>query len=107
MLTSAAFTSLKTRQKVLYLYCKAQYYGKRKPRRDYPDIEEIRGDDCFYLSWAVVKQYELYQESMHSNFYKDMQVLIEHGFIERVSAGKYKKKSIYRYSSGWKEWTGT
>lgn len=39
MLTSKAFAFLTDRQKMLYVCCKAQYYGKRKPGRDYPDVE--------------------------------------------------------------------
>lgn len=108
MLTSPAFMSLNSKQKVLYLYCKSQYMGKRKPERDFPNIEAVKGSDKFYLSWAMVQKYELYKPSMSANFYNDMKVLCEHGLIEKVSSGKQQRmKSIYKFSGNWKTWNKT
>lgn len=105
MLTSPAFMSLNSKQKVLYLYCKAQFMGKRKPERDFPDIDSVKGSDKFYLSWATVQKYELYKPSMSANFYNDMKALCEHGLIEIVSSGKMQRmKSIYKFSDKWKTW---
>ena len=107
MLTSEAFQSLTSRQKVLYVYCKSQYYGKRKPGRDYPDIKELQGDDMFYFNLRLAITYGLYPESSSSNFYSDMGVLIDRGFIERVVSGAaHRSKSIYRFSDGWQKWSG-
>ena len=50
MLTSEAFALLTDRQKMLYVCCKAQYYGKRKPERDYPDMGQLQGEELFYLT---------------------------------------------------------
>lgn len=105
MLTSAAFTFLTDRQKMLYVCCKAQYYGKRKPERDYPDVEQLQGEDLFYLNWAAVQRYGLYKPSMHPNFYRDMKALCDIGFIEKVASGAgQRRKSIYRFSDGWQVW---
>lgn len=105
MLTHPAFTSLKTRQKILYVYIKLQLYGKRKPKHDFPEVEEVASDLCFYLNHAAVVDYGLYVESNHKDFYKDMQELEEHGFIEKISSGKtHRKKNIYKFSSKWQEW---
>lgn len=105
MLTHPAFTTLKTRQKILYVYIKLQLFGKRKPRHDYPDIEEVSSDLCFYLNHAAVVEYGLYTEKNHKDFYQDMQELEEHGFIEKISSGRaQRKKSIYKFSSKWQEW---
>ena len=38
-------------------------------------------------------------------FYKDIDALIKHGFIERISNGRSnQKKSIYRFSGDWKNY---
>lgn len=105
MLTSDAFILLTDKQKMLYVCCKAQYYGKRKPERDYPDVEQLHGEDLFYLNWAAVQAYGLYKPSMHPNFYRDMKALCGHGLIEKVSSGAgQRKKSIYRFSDRWQVW---
>ncbi len=105
LLLSNAFRDLSDRQKMLYVVAKSQYYGHRKPEKDFPEIEKFKGADVFYLNWNAVKRYGLYKESMHSNFYKDMAALIEHGFIERLSSGKgNRSKSIYKFSADWQTW---
>lgn len=105
LLLSDSFRDLSDRQKMLYIVAKSQYYGHRKPEKDYPEIELFQGADVFYLNWNAVKRYGLYKDSMHSNFYRDMAELIEHGFIERLSSGKgNRKKSIYKFSADWQSW---
>lgn len=105
MLLSAAYQSLNDRQARLYMLCKAQYYGKRKPRDDYKDMGLFQGAEYFYLNWAAVQQYGIYKPSMSANFYRDMQVLQQHGFIKLVSSGKgHKQKNVYAYSSDWQTW---
>lgn len=106
MLLSRAFMTLTSKQQILYIYCKSQYYGHRKPEKDFPDIEQFQGADIFYLNWNTVKKYGLYKDSMHSNFYKDMKALCEHGFIENISSGKSRRtKTVYRFNSEWRTWT--
>ena len=105
MLTSAAFLDLSKNQRLLYMYMKAQYYGKRKPRKDYPDIEEIQGDECFYFNQALAVKYNLYTRSNHQSFYSDIKAIERHGFIKIVSNGRNtKSKSIYKFVGDWKEW---
>lgn len=105
MLLSPAFMDLSNRQKLLYLYCKAQYYGHRKPEQDFPDIDTVKGDDCFYLNLGAVVKYGLYTRCMSGKFYDDMRTLEAHGFITIVSSGKAtKSKSVYRFSADWKTW---
>lgn len=104
MLRSKAFKTLKNRQKVLYLVCKSQYYGKRKPKADYKD-ERVQDDTCFYLNLDLVCQYGLYTRNMRKEFYGDMKELRKRGFIEQVASGRgTMTKSIYRFASGWKQW---
>jgi hypothetical protein len=103
MLQSEAFKSLKHRQQILYVYCKAQYYGKRKPRADYKDIPELQGDDLVYFNFDVAVEYGRYTKKSSKLFYTDMDALIKAGFIERIVSGKaHKKKTIYKYSARWK-----
>ncbi len=106
MLLSDAYIDLTDKQKHLYTLCKAQYIGKRKPERDYPDIEELEGAELFYLNWDLVwNVYKLYSEKSHSAFYHDMDALISHGFITRISSGRLRRaKTVYRYSNKWQSW---
>jgi len=105
MLQSAAFKSLTAKQQILYVYCKAQYYGKRKPKKDYEKQGLYQDDTYFYFNWQLAIDYDLYTEKSHSGFYKDMKVLMQRGFFELVKSGKgHKEKNIYKYSDKWQEW---
>lgn len=106
MLLSPAFRDLNSKQQILYVYCKKQYYGHRKPEKDYKDVEQFQGTDLFYFNYDLAFKYGLYKSSMSSNFYADMKALCEHGFIEKVSSGaSQRKKNIYRFSSLWQTWS--
>lgn len=104
MLVSQAFMTLTPKQQILYVYCKAQYYGKTKPAADYKELGLYQENSYFYLSLKMVKAYGLYTDSTHSNFYKDMKALEEHKLIKKVCGGRYKQKSIYQYTSEWQSW---
>ena len=105
MLLCAAFQDLTQRQRLLYIVAKSQYYGSRKPEHDFPDIEEYKGETKFYLNWDLVQRYGLYTETMHANFYKDVNALITHGFIKRIVSGaKKREKSVYSFSDEWQKW---
>ena len=105
MLISEAFRTLTDRQKALYLYCKAQYFGKHKPMQDFKDVPELQNESYFYLSWHMVQEYGSYKESMQGNFSKDMKALAEHGLIRVISQGKARgHKSIYAFDNGWRTW---
>lgn len=105
MLLSPAFMDLNSRTRTLYLYMKAQYYGKRKPGKDFPDIEQVQSDECFYFNMSVAVKYKLYSVNNHTQFYNDIKILENHGFIKTISNGKAtRSKSIYRFSDEWQEW---
>ena len=108
MLQSKAFMSLTKNQRLLYIYMKAQYYGKRKPGRDYPEVEQFQGDDLFYFNQSLAVKYGLYTRGNHKSFYDDIKALENHGFIKTVSNGKMtKSKSIYKFVGEWHKWTDT
>lgn len=104
MLLSPAFQDLKHRQRNLYVVCKAQYYGHRKPKQDNPDVEQLQNDCLFYLNWYEVMKYGIYTKTMKKEFYGDLKALEQHGFIDIVVRGgkNGKTKSIYKYSDKWK-----
>ena len=102
MLISPAFISLSKNQKLLYMYCKAQVMGKRKPKVDFSDIGEFQGEEYFYLHLQAVVDYGLYKRGGQTQFRRDMQALEDKGFIKKVSSGKYNKsKNIYMLVSDW------
>lgn len=72
MLCSAAYQDLTKNQRLLYVYMKAQYYGKRKPGRDNQDIESLQGDDLFYFNLALAVKYGLYASGSRQQLYADI-----------------------------------
>ena len=104
MLTHPAFLALTKNQRLLYVCCKAQYYGKRKPGRDHPEIMELQAENLFYFSRHDAMKYGLTKGNSNAEFYKDMAALEQGGFIETVVSGRAtKSKSVYRFSDRW--WT--
>jgi hypothetical protein len=86
-----------------------QKYGTHKPNRDYeedsPLYEKVKSDNCFYFPLHVAIKYISGYKSNSKRLYADIRVLADHGFIEIVSSGKNTKtKSIYKFSSMWKQW---
>lgn len=105
MLTSDAWKDLTMRQRVLYVACKGQYYGKKKPGKDFPDMEQVQSDECFYMNAAAVERYGIYTKNMHREFYGDLKALCEHGFMSCLANGRAtKSRSIYRFSAAWGAW---
>lgn len=108
MLESAAFKDLSKNQRLLYVYMKKQYYGTRKPGRDFPDMEQLQETDLFYFNIALAVKYGLYSRSNDRQFYADIKAIEQHGFIKTVSNGKVtKSRSIYKFSGDWKRWQDT
>jgi len=108
MLNSAAFQDLTKNQRLLYIYMKAQYYGKRKPGKDHPDIEELQGDDKFYFNLAIAVKYGLYASGSRKQLYGDIKAIEEHGFIKTVSKGRGNHtRSIYQFVGEWRTWVGS
>lgn len=97
MLQSEAWKALSNSQRVLYLYCKSQYYAeKKKPKGD---------NFCFTMNqskWCGL--YGLYKKTNAKGFYRDMGALIEHGFIICVERGGMSFKNIYQYSDLWQKY---
>lgn len=105
MLQSAAFKSLTTKQQILYVYCKAQYYGKRKPKKDYEKQGLFQSDEHFYFNIGLAEEYGLYKMSNHKRLYTDLRALEKAGFIACEKSGKgHKEKNVYCFSDKWQKW---
>lgn len=105
MLLHKAFKTLKTRQKLLYVYCKSQYFGHRKPQQDNPNLEQAKGAEKFYFWFQLGVDYGLYAPSMQKEFYQDMEALEAHGLIKTVAQGHYPyTRTIYELDSRWRTW---
>ena len=106
MLTHPAFLDLTYRQRFLYVVCKAQLYGKRKPRdtEGYKEIPELCGETVFFFGSDDAARYGLSTESNHRDFYRDMRALINAGFIEKlVDGSRGRGRAVYRLSSRWQQ----
>lgn len=115
MLEHPAFKGLTKNQRLLYVCMKAQYYGHRKPGRDYPNEERLQSETLFYFSHDMAVKYGLCTKTAsRTGLYKDIAALEAAGFIETVVSGKAtKQKSIYKFSDKWwkeadekKPWAG-
>lgn len=93
MIESPAFQALSASQKTLYLYCKLQYYGEKRPE----------GQEYFTMSrkkWC--NKYHLYSEGNAAAFHRDIDALIEKGFIDCTYKGaQHKQKNVYKLSARW------
>lgn len=108
MLLSAAWRKLKPKQQVLYMICKAQIMGKRKPKQDFAEHGIFQEEENFYLSIdTICSEYQMYKRDSKGKcckFYTDIKALIKLGFIERVASGQStKSKTIYKLSSKWRD----
>jgi hypothetical protein len=81
---------------------KKQYYGVRKPGKDFPTIEDLQDEKMFYFNLALAEKYNLYSRKNRGAFYKDIHALEEYGFIQCIANGRStKKRSIYIFSDDW------
>lgn len=109
LLLSEAFKDLKPHIQMLYIYMREQDWGKRKPNRDFnetsPVWAEVRSEQCFYFPWHTAKAYSKRYKDNSSRLYKDIQILIDHGFIEKAMSGRTTRdNSVYKYSDKWQQW---
>lgn len=103
MLTSESWQALSKNAQVLYLYCKAQYYAeKQKPKPAIITLSEQQQKQTFTMNkskWQSL--YKIYK-SDNGQFNKDMQMLIDYGFVEVLQSGQNtRSKSIYLLSDKW------
>jgi hypothetical protein len=111
MLQSMAWHKLTGKQKELYLYCKAQYYGEKKSKKEHLTEDENNCGENIDISkrftmnkskWCEI--YGIYSSNGQRHFYADMKALIENGFIKVIQNGKSNRtKNIYEYSDKWRE----
>lgn len=111
MLQSQAWHNLTYKQKELYLYCKAQYYGESKSKNEHLTAKEKECEENIDISkrftmnkskWCEI--YGLYTESTQRHFYTDMKALIQNGFVKALEKGQSSRtKNIYEFSDKWRE----
>lgn len=111
MLMSNAWRNLTGNQKELYLFCKLQQFGESLSMQEHATAQEKENDEKPNLSdrftmnkskWCEL--YRLYIPQNAKRFYKDMQALIDNGFVEKLQSGfTDRSKNIYKFSSKWKE----
>ncbi len=104
LLDSASFHDLTARQVRLYLYCVRESHGAAM--RDNAKNGGTGDQRLFYMNQSLrTDVHELYPKSDTRGFERDMQSLIEHGFVDCVKSGYAgREKSVYRLSARWHEW---
>ena len=111
MLLSPAFQDLTATGMRLYLYMKARYYTEKKTDALITEYEKLTNQNInksirFTFNKSVWHDlYHIYSNGGGNNFQKDLNSLIEHGFIVKIQSGKLtKSKSIYEFSDKWVNW---
>ncbi len=105
MLSHPAFKDLKPRQRLLYMYAKSQYRGmvdRTQFEKDYP---EYKGKpEYIYLNYKLmIEVFEVYGKNNRAEMYKDLKVLVEHGFIVPVKR-ENNQRTIYKFIAEWQNW---
>lgn len=129
MMLSEAHRDLSPRQRELLTVAYSQFFGARsRPCLDFPEVEmfgECRGNKFIYLNKKLlVDVFGLYSENNNSSMYKDIEALVSHGFLDRLTPKKDGQKkdgqrpnitidengqmkfsrSIFSFSDKWKVW---
>ena len=111
MLLSPAFQDLTATGVRLYLYMKARYYAEKKTDALITEYEKLTNQNInksirFTFNKAVWHDlYHIYSNGGGNNFQKDLNSLIDQGFITKIQSGKLtKSKSIYEFSDKWVNW---
>jgi hypothetical protein len=101
MILSLAYNELTPKQRDLYMHCKLQLY--RVPDKQKPDPTDP--PKFYFNKYLWCTKYKLYAGSSDNGFIRDMNALIDKGFIRCVSSGKTTRtKSIYQLSSKWSDY---
>ncbi|MDD4592242.1 MAG: hypothetical protein PHG06_17720 [Parabacteroides sp.] len=101
MMTSLAYQELTPKQRDLYTHCKLQYYRISAKQR--PEAEDQT--QFYFNKYLWHGTYKLYNKGNEKSFYKDMDALIDRGFIRCVSSGKISRtKSVYQFSHKWQDY---
>lgn len=114
MLMSRAWHNLTGKQKELYIYCKAQYYGEKKTNEEHLTVKEKMGNEKPNIEKRFTMNktkwcdfYGIYSESTRRHFYSDMKALIDNGFVKVLENGSNTRtKNIYEFTSDWAEQGG-
>lgn len=106
MLISDAFMDLSKNQRLLYIYVKKQLWSKnRPPKNKNLELDERCGDEAVYFNLDLAIKYNLYSKNNKNSFYADLEMLIDHGFLEEIVHGENQfQKSIYKLSPYWRNW---
>ncbi|WP_298762676.1 hypothetical protein [uncultured Megasphaera sp.] len=106
---SGAYRSLSGKQHDLLLLLwklgnpRSRGKNARLPRNDYPGVDDYLRDEVFYMSINTAVADGLYSSGTR-NYYHDMKVLEDRGFIKRISPGRIGKRSIYTLSDKWHDY---
>lgn len=108
-LDSEAGRSLTARQWLLFMNMARHYRGesrKSEVAAQFPEVDTLQGQNLFFFTQAEALQTGRYggRDFNKHTFYKDMKALVDRGFIEIVAAGGRRSKTIYRFSSQWRNW---
>ena len=106
MIFHPAWLDLTPHQRCLYLAAKYQYKSAADRPRDNnsdPKYKGISGKNYVYLNERLIDQFAIYSKKNHTTLYKDIKVLVEHGFIVPVER-EHNQRTIYQLSDEWQNY---
>lgn len=106
MLSHPSFKDLKARQRLLYLYAKAQYRGMVDRTEFEEAYPQFKGHpEYIYLNnKLLIDVFEMYSKHSARELYNDIKVLTEHGFMVPVGYDEPTQRIIYKLIPEWQNW---
>ena len=105
LVRSPAFTSMRKGPRLLLMCCMSEADGEAARQNVNPDTGVYVGA-LFYMNRQLYSDvYGLYDATNGTGFRRDMDELVDHGFVEVVAQGKGRGiKNVYKLSSNWRSW---
>ena len=114
MLFSDAWQRLTPKQKELYIAMTSVLFNltrseREQVRRDYPGADDVFmfPKSRWFTPSAKPTDRKYYNYRLYSNersFYRDLNALMQNGFIELAESNRHRhKKNVYRMSARWKD----
>ena len=106
LMRSAAFKDMRKGARLLLMCCMTEAGGEASRDNVDPD-SGVYDERLFYMNRQLYSDvYDLYNPSNGAGFRRDMEDLIDHGFVEQVVRGQGRGiKNLYRPSSKWRKWS--
>lgn len=105
LMRSPAFTDMRKGSRLLLMACMTEADGEAAKENVNPDTGAYNGSYFYMNRHLYADVYNLYDAANGTGFRRDMEDLVDHGFVEVVVRGRGRGiKNLYKLSSKWRSW---